>query len=620
MNNYRILNQNFDVQKLRELDLKDLDILAQEIRDYIINVTQKNGGHIGPSLGVVELSIILHYVYNTPVDKLIWDVGHQAYAHKIITGRYDEFKSLRKLKGISGFLKEKESEFDVYEAGHTSTSISAAAGFVLSRKYNKKDHSVISVIGDGALTGGVAFEGLNYLGSLKEDVLVILNDNEMSIASNVGGFSKYFNQIITHKIYINAKKEIQKILKSLKMSDNFIDFAERIEESMKNIIIKGAFFEDLGFEYFGPVDGHDMRELKNIMEKMKNIKGPKLLHLYTQKGKGFKKAEKNPEAFHGISPAGIKKNVIKYTKVFSDKLLEIAKKDKRVVSITAAMPSGTGLKVIQEEIPERYIDVGIAEQSAVIIANALAKNNFKPFVAIYSTFLQRAFDQLIHDVALQKNPVKLFLDRAGLVGQDGPTHHGTFDISYLKLIPNMVSVAPKDSSEMRKMIDFMYEYNDGPITMRYPRGEAVKPFTEKKSEEIELGKSEIIEYNEKATIAFFALGRMVYEAFKTKNKLEKDGINSSILNLRFIKPVDEKSIIKVSKNANIIITLEYGNIPGGIGETINSIILKNINEKKKIINIGIEDTFIEHGNQDKLFELSGLDSNSIYKKIKKCLK
>ncbi|TYB30823.1 MAG: 1-deoxy-D-xylulose-5-phosphate synthase [Candidatus Mcinerneyibacterium aminivorans] len=619
MKKYSILDKNFSVEDLRKLEENRLEKLAGEIRDHIINVTQKNGGHIAPSLGVVDLTIVLHYLYNTPEDKIIWDVGHQAYAHKIITNRAKEFETLREYGGISGFLKSKESKFDVYEAGHTSTSISAAAGFAISRKLSNKKNKIISIIGDGALTGGVAFEGLNLIGSLKEDVLIILNDNEMSIAPNVGGFSKYFNKMITNKIYLKTKKEVQKIMKNLKMGDNLIDFVERIEESLKNIVIKGAFFEDLGFEYFGPVDGHDINEMIDIINKIKNIDGPKLLHIYTQKGKGFEKAEKDPENFHGISPKKDKsenknKKITKYTDVFSSEVYKIAKKDKEVVAITAAMPNGTGLKVIRENIPERYIDAGIAEQSAVITANALAKEGYKPFVAIYSTFLQRAFDQMIHDVALQNNPVKFFLDRAGVVGRDGPTHHGCFDISYLRLIPNIVSLAPKDSREMRAMINFMHKYSDGPITIRYPRGEAVKPFGEDKNyKKIKMGEGEILKEGE--DVVFFALGRMVKEAYSVSEMLEEDGISAGVFNLRFIKPLDREKIIKLARSSRFIVTLEYGNMPGGVGEGINSILAEN-GISKKILNIGIPDEFVEHGQQQKLFKILGLDSESIYKRVK----
>lgn len=615
MGKYKYIGPDFDVYKLRELDESALPEVVSELRDYIISSVKQTGGHLAPSLGVVELTVVLHYLLNTPEDKLIWDVGHQAYAHKILTGRFSSFPTLRQLDGISGFLKRDESEFDVYEAGHASTSVAAAAGFAISRDLNKDDYRIVAVIGDGALTGGLAFEGLNLIGSMKKDVTVILNDNNMSIDKNVGGFSKYFNKMITHKLYIKMKDEVRKLLKTIALKDGFIDFAERVEESIKNIVIKGAFFEDLGFTYIGPVDGHNVHDLVDIISKSFHIKGPKVIHILTQKGKGYEDAEKDPERYHGISPKSVKSKRRKYTDVFSKEVDAIIENDEKVVAVTAAMPSGTGLSLIKEKYPQNYVDMGIAEEGAVVSATAMALNGYKPFVAIYSTFLQRAFDQIIHDTALQKANVRFFLDRAGLVGEDGPTHHGVFDISYLRLIPDMVAMAPKDEKEFKKMIRFAYKYENGPIAVRYPRGEVVEPF-DVKWDRIKMGKGELLK--EGKELIFLALGRMVREAYDAADMMKKYGYDIAVYNMRFIKPINEKYLLDIVSDYSKVVTFEFGNLPGGIGDAINSIFAKH-NIEKDVLNIGIEDHFSVQGTQDELLHIEKLDAKSIYKKVKKWL-
>ncbi len=613
---YRFLSDTLMPEQLRAMSHDELVILATEIRDCIIRVVHENGGHIGPSLGVVELTLALHSVFNTPRDKIIWDVGHQAYAHKLVTGRFGSFQTLRTQGGLSGFLKRNESVYDVFDAGHASTSISAAAGFAVSRDLQGDDYHIAAIIGDGSLTGGLAYEGLSLIGSQKRNVTIIFNDNKMSIDHNVGALSKYFNRVITDKFYWQMKGEVQKILEGFKKGSEMISFAQRVEESLKNIVINGAFFDELGFYYIGPVDGHDLKQLKDILKKVKEIKGPTVVHVLTQKGKGFPEAEADPEKYHGISPKNSYKGHISYTELFSETLSSCINEDDRIVAITAAMPSGTGLHTIKESYPNNYLDVGIAEEGAVVTASAMALSGYKPVIAIYSTFLQRAFDQIIHDVALQHAPVRFFIDRAGLVGEDGPTHHGVFDIAFLRMIPGMVLMEAKDSEEFQAMIRFACAYDEGPIALRYQRGEAVVPFVHQ-SVPLVRGKSEILLKGKKVVI--YAYGRMVFEAYTAAEKLKEKGIAPTVVNLRFVKPLDEECILSCAKRAVIVITCEYGSRIGGVGEAIASLLASHDIHPAHIRHIGIADEFIEHGRQAELMYQCGLTAETIYSAVVSCL-
>ncbi|MBN2726191.1 1-deoxy-D-xylulose-5-phosphate synthase [Candidatus Mcinerneyibacteriota bacterium] len=608
----KILHNRFQVDDLRALKEEELPALAEEIREVIISRCLENGGHLAPSLGAVELAVALHYTFRTPRDLLIWDVGHQAYAHKILTGRIADFQNLRQHGGISGFLKREESLYDVFGAGHASTSVAAAAGFAKARDLNGEDYKVITVIGDGAMTGGLAFEGLNLIGAEKLDVLVILNDNDMSIDHNVGGLSKYFNRAITTRFYNRIREDMQRFVKSLPAGDSVYEWLRRLEESMKNMVIKGAFYEDLGFNYIGPVDGNNLKELLSFIRKTKEMKGPVLLHVRTKKGKGYSPAEEDPESFHGISPCRTGKKGKTYTALLQKELLKWGKKEKDLVAVTAAMPAGTGLGVFKEVFPDRYIDVGIAEGSAVIIGAALALAGKKPFVGIYSTFLQRGYDQLIHDVALQDAPVRFLIDRSGLVGEDGPTHHGAFDIAYLRTIPGMTLLAPADDKEFRDMIAFCCRYDEGPVALRYPRGEAVS-LPGRNDAPVERGRGLLLRPGRDLMI--FALGRMVKEALDAAGLLEERGIDAGVYNLRFAKPLDREAVITYGLRARGVVSLEYGTLSGGIGEEIARIIAEEGGEKLPFLPLGIPDRFIEQGTQQELIRLCGLDSASLAERM-----
>jgi len=610
---YRFLSEQLTPAVLRTMSIDELTILAEELRDCIKTVVHENGGHIGPSLGVVELTLALHSVYNTPHDKIIWDVGHQAYAHKLVTGRYGRFVTLRTEGGLSGFLKREESPYDVFNAGHASTSISAAAGFAVTRDLNGKDNEIVAVIGDGSLTGGLAYEGLSLIGSMKKNVTVIFNDNKMSIDHNVGALSKYFNRLITDRLYWRMKGEVQKVLENFHKGADMIAFARRVEESLKNIVINGAFFDELGFYYFGPVDGHDIKQLMSIMKKMKDIKGPKVIHVLTVKGKGSPEAEQDPEKYHGISPRSSVKGGISYTELFAEKVQSRIERDSKLIAMTAAMPTGTGLSAIREKDPEHYLDAGIAEEGAVVTAAAMALDGYKPLVAIYSTFLQRAYDQIIHDVALQKAPVRFFIDRAGLVGEDGPTHHGVFDIAYMRMIPGMTLMEAKDADEFVAMIDMACDHNTGPIALRYQRGEAVRPFCPVQ-EPLALGKAEVLMKGK--GILFLAYGRMVCEAYGAAELLKAEGHTPAVVNLRYAKPLDEETIVRMASKAKYIITCEYGCVTGGVGEAVASVINRHGLVNKKILHIGIPDTFIEQATQQALMKQLGLTAKGIFKTVR----
>lgn len=616
---------------IKNLSLNELKILAQEIREKIIDTVSKNGGHLAPSLGTVELAIALHYVYNSPKDKIVWDVGHQAYAHKLLTGRFNIFHTLRKYKGISGFLKRKESEHDIFDAGHSSTSVSAGAGLITARDLKKETNKVISIIGDGSLTAGMVFEAMNHIGHLKKNLIIILNDNEMSIAPNVGALSRYLLKMKNEPLYQKLKDDIENIVKFLPpIGKNLVKKLNRVKDNLKHIIIPGALFEELGFKYYGPINGNNLREIILALKWIKKIKEPILLHIITKKGKGYEIAEKNPEIFHGIGPfdpstGEIKKSkVTSFTNVFGNTLVRLANKDQKIVTITAAMPVGTGLSEFREKFKERYFDVGICEQHAVTFAGGLAIEGFKPVVTIYSTFLQRAFDQVLHDIAMQKLPVIFALDRGGIVGQDGETHHGVFDLSYLRCIPNMIISAPRNGEMLKNLLYTAVNYKDGPFAIRYPRG----PIPEENEidynnfSNVQIGKCEILKKSED-DIVIIAAGKMANIALKVCEILETHKIYPTVIDPVFIKPLDEKNITANIKNSKLVVTIEDNTIIGGLGSAILELMSKYQINKNTLL-LGIPDRFVTHGEIDELFEELGLTpkeiANSIRQKLLTCMK
>lgn len=621
-----LLNSINEISDLRKLNIEELYELTQEIREYIVDVVSKNGGHLSSSIGVVELTLALHYVFDTPHDKIVWDVGHQSYTHKIITGRRDDFKKLRTFKGISGFPKIGESIFDTYNTGHSSTSLSLALGEAVGRDLNGEKYKVIGVIGDGSLTGGMSFEALNQIGHLKKDIIIILNDNEHSISKNVGALSQYLMKLITGSLYNRFRRRYYEIIRKIPFCGKSIyDFFFRLEETIKGLIIPAVFFEELGIRYFGPVDGHNLYLLINIFSRIKEINsGPLILHLITKKGKGYLPAEKNPAIFHGIGPfnkdTGIQKNKksMSYSAVVGKTLAEIAKVDKKIVAITAAMKLGTGLHEFERQAPDRFFDVGIAEQHAVTFAGALASKGLKPFVSIYSTFLQRATDQLIHDIGIMNLPIKLLIDRAGIVGEDGETHHGVYDISIVKNIPNFMFLAPSNGMELRDMLYFAMGYNKGPLAIRYPRGSANSDGMDfDEFNDFKAGKIKKIITG--PDLAIFALGDMVNIALQLNDLLLKNGIKSTVVNILSIKPLDLKGIELIVKNTPYFITMENGSIIGGVGEYILSSINREL-RSRFLFPIGFPDKFITHGSNDELFCSFHIDAKSICKRLLKLLK
>ncbi|MGE5474624.1 MAG: 1-deoxy-D-xylulose-5-phosphate synthase [Ignavibacteriales bacterium] len=600
---------------LRGLTIEQLEQLAREIREFLISSVSKTGGHLASNLGVVELTLVLHIVYNTPYDKIVWDVGHQAYIHKILTGRKEKFHTLRQHKGISGFPKISESIHDCFNTGHSSTSISAALGMARARDLKNEKNSVIAVIGDGALTGGMAFEALNDAGNSPNNLIVILNDNEMSIDRNVGGLSSCLNRVRTEPIYFKVKKDIDILINKIPaIGKQVANTIKKAKGTLKYMMIPGMFFEELGFRYIGPVDGHDIVSLKKVLSKAKEMNGPILIHVLTQKGKGYTPAEESPHIFHGISSFDVEtgeiikgKNSEDYSSVFGEELTRIAEYNQKVVAITAAMPHGTGLSQFAQKYPERFFDVGIAEQHAVTLAAGLATEGLRPVFAVYSSFLQRAYDQIIHDVCLQNLPVVFAIDRAGIVGSDGETHQGIFDLSYLSHIPNMAIMAPKDYEELRQMLRFAVEHK-GPIAIRYPRGQE-KEVGVKKFQSIEMGRAELIQKGNDITIA--ACGRMVNTAVKVAKELVKFGMTADVINLRFVKPLDLKLILTSVEKTKNIVTIEDGMVIGGVG----SMILQELNNNGitgvKVKNFGFPDKFVTHGNVGQLDSLYKLDYQSI---------
>jgi len=612
---------------IRNASIPELTKLADEIRHFLLENVSKTGGHLASNLGVVELTLAIHHVFESPKDRIIWDVGHQSYVHKIITGRKDVFHTLRQYQGLSGFPKRNESEHDIFDTGHSSTSISAGLGIAKARDLKKENYSVISVIGDGALTGGMALEALNHAGQCNTDFIVILNDNEMSISENVGGFSKYLNRLRTAPMYFKVKDDIENLLNKIpRVGKTVCRTAGKAKDSLKYFLLPSIFFEELGFTYLGPIDGHDIKQLKTVLLQAKSIKGPVFIHVKTKKGKGYKYAENNPHKFHGIGPFDVatgkplqsKKSKPSYSQVFGNTLMEIAEKDERVVAITAAMPDGTGLTDFAIHYPDRFFDVGIAEQHAVTFAAGLAVNGLKPVFPVYSTFLQRAYDQIVHDVCLQNLPVVFCIDRAGLVGNDGETHHGLFDISFLSHIPNMTIMAPKDGKELVEMLKYAIAYDYGPVAIRYPKGQ-IDDFSEVSTDyRIDDKKAEIL--LEGKEVLLIAIGKMVKFAYEVAKKLKDFQIDAAVINARFIKPLDEETILSRCLHAKHIITLEDHAVKGGFGSQVLELLHKNKIAHKNLTILGLPDKFIEHGSNEELFKQYGLNTESIVKRIQQLVR
>ena len=606
------INSPEDVKKL---NIEEKKKLAEEIRKYILEVVSKNGGHLASNLGVVELTIALHSVFDLPKDKIVWDVGHQTYVHKIITGRREELKNIRKLNGIAGFPKTKESETDCFNTGHSSTSISAALGMARARDLKGEKNDVLAVIGDGALTGGMALEALNDAGYSNTKLTVILNDNEMSISKNIGGLNMFLSKLRTKKTYKNSNVSIKKILNKIPLIGKLsVRVIQRIKRSIKQLIIPKMFFEDIGFKYLGPVDGHNIEALEALLKISKQLDEPVLIHVLTKKGKGYKIAEDNPDKFHATGPFDIETGKSKkpkskdYSKVFGDKLIELAKKNEKIVAITASMKDGTGLTDFAKEFPQRFFDIGIAEQHAVGLAAGMAKEGIIPVVPIYSSFYQRAYDQVIHDIAIQNLPVVLCVDRAGVVGADGETHQGTLDMAFFRLVPNLTIMAPKNFKELEDMIEFAINLNK-PVVIRYPRG-GEDNYKMEKEEKINLGKAEILKEGKDVTIV--AIGKTVARAMKVAEKIEKIEKSADVINARFLKPFDKDTIRKSIEKTKYVITIEDGTIINGLATSIKELIIEEKIEDVKVQNYAYPDKFIKHGSVEELEIVYGVDEERIY--------
>ena len=605
---------------VKALSLEQLKQLAEEIRQLLISVISKTGGHLAPNLGVVELTLALHRVFTTPKDKIVFDVGHQSYIHKIITGRREQFSTLRQYGGLSGFPKRSESEHDAFGTGHSSTSISSALGMAVARDLQGEDYNVIAVIGDGSMTGGMAFEALNNAGTLHKKMIVVLNDNEMSISKNVGAMSEYLYQLRTGETYNKIKHDIEGWLKNMEFGTDVLKAIRRLKGSVKYLMVPTSIFEELGFTYLGPIDGHDLQGLTEVLQAAKKIDGPVLVHVLTKKGKGYKPAEESPNKFHGTGPFDIatgKKIAnpnapITYTEVFGRTLTELANADKDIIGITAAMPDGTGMSTFAKAHPERFFDVGIAEQHAVTSAAGAAAAGMKPVAAIYSTFLQRAYDSVLHDICMQKLHVTLCLDRAGLVGDDGYTHHGVFDYAYLRSMPEMTIMAPKDENELRHMLKTAVDY-DGPVSVRYPRGSGVGVEINEPMHSLPIGKAEVL--REGKDVCLWAIGSMVQSALQVAAKLAEQGISAGVVNMRFAKPLDKELLLAHAAQYGKIVTLEEGALQGGVG----SAVLETLNEAQilqqcRVLTLGIPDEFVLHGDKKLLMKDLGLDVDAIVAK------
>ncbi len=610
---YGILERIQTPADLRELSFQELQALAEEIRHTIITVVSKNGGHLAPNLGVVELAIALHYVFRSPEDRIVWDVGHQSYPHKLLTGRRDLFPTIRTYGGISGFPKRTESPHDAFGTGHSSTSISAALGIGVGKSLKGCHRRAVAVIGDGSMTGGMAFEALNHAGDLGKDLIVVLNDNEMSISPNVGAMSSFLSRKLSSRMVMHLKREIEQFMKAIPgVGPNIIQFLKKSEDSLIAFFTPGLLFQALKFHYIGPINGHRLDRLIEALEKASHVSGPVLVHVLTQKGKGYRPAETNPTHFHGVGPFKMETGEAcvspscppSYTSVFGKTLVKLAERDPRVIAITAAMREGTGLDRFAELYPERFFDVGIAEQHAVTFAAGLATEGFKPVVAVYSTFLQRAFDQVIHDVALQRLPVVFAMDRGGLVGEDGPTHHGAFDLSFLRHVPHMVLMAPKDENELQHMLATAL-HHDGPIAMRYPRGSGVGVPLDDDYHPIEIGKGEVLREGRDAVI--FAVGVMVYPSLRAAQRLSERGIEVAVVNARFVKPLDGALLLEWAQNA----------LQGGFGSAVLELFEERGFFPRVVKRLGLPDRFIPHGAQRELRKLVGLDEEEIAKTVER---
>ena len=609
-------------QQLRLLERKQLPQLAQELRTFLIDSVSKTGGHLASNLGVVELTIALHYVFNTPDDRLVWDVGHQTYPHKILTGRRQKMQTLRKVQGIAGFPRRCESEYDTFGTGHSSTSISAALGMAVAAQKAGLERRAVAIIGDGAMTAGMAFEALNNAGDMNANLLVILNDNDMSISNNVGALNNYLTKLLSSRFYNTVRSSGKKVLSVM---PPMMEFAKRAEEHVKGMVMPGTLFEEFGFNYIGPIDGHDLDTLVETLRNIKQLKGPQFLHIVTQKGKGFEPAEDNPNRFHGVGKfdpyngdaiAGASLAAKKtYTQVFSDWLVDMAALDQSLVAVTPAMCDGSGLNAFAETYPDRYFDVGIAEQHALTFAAGLACDGLKPVVAIYSTFLQRAYDQLIHDIALQKLPLLLAIDRAGLVGADGPTHAGSFDLSYLRCIPNTVVMAPSDENECRQMLYTGFMHN-GLAAVRYPRGSGSGAVIQPKMQAIEIGKAQLLRTMQQVAgkrVALLAFGSMLVPALQAG-----EIIDASVANMRFIKPLDTAMIAKLANSHDLLVTIEENALMGGAGAAVLEA-MQALNIHMPVLCLGLPDQFIEHGNHETMLAECGLDATGIIKAIEQKL-
>ena len=610
---------------LERLSIEDKKILAKDLRKFILKIVSENGGHLASNLGVVELTIALHSVFNVPEDKIVWDVGHQAYVHKILTGRKEQMNTLRKLNGIAGFPKTNESEVDCFNTGHSSTSISAALGMARARDIEGKNNSVIAVIGDGALTGGMALEALNDAGYSGTRMTVILNDNEMSISKNIGGMNMLLSKLRTKRSYTKSNVSLKKIiLKVPGVGKPFVKVVQRVKRSIKQLIIPKMFFEDIGFRYLGPVDGHNIEELERMLRITKELDGPVLLHVLTKKGKGYEIAEKNPDKYHATAPFDIETGEVKkkkrkdYSKVFGDKLIELAKNNKNIVAITASMKDGTGLKEFQKEFPDRFFDIGIAEQHAVGLAAGMAKEGLIPFVPIYSSFYQRAYDQVIHDVAIQNLPVIMCVDRAGIVGADGETHQGEFDMAFFRLVPNLTIMAPKDFKELEDMMEYAVNLKK-PVVIRYPRGGESEKIKFAEHKKIETGKAEILK--EGKDVSIITIGKTVARGMEVSNMLKEKKIDAEVINARFLKPLDKETIINSMEKTKFVITIEDGTIINGLGTAIKELLVdaknESFNNMKDIVvkSFAYPDEFIKHGGVEELEKLYRQDAKSIYNDI-----
>ena len=626
---YEYLDKIQTPAHLRALPVEALPKVAEELRDFLVTSVSQTGGHLGSSMGAVELTLALHYVYDTPKDRLVWDVGHQAYGHKALTGRREQFPTLRQFQGLCGFPKRNESEYDTFAVGHAGTALSAAYGMAVARDLQKKDFQVVAVVGDAAISNGLSMEALNNIGDHPDlNMTVILNDNEMSISPSVGAMTAYLNKILAGKSYNEAKTHVERFITRIpKVGHQMLQMTHHAEEALKGFMTPGTLFEELGLRYYGPIDGHDLRTLVEILKKARQLKGPIMLHVVTQKGKGYSPAEENPEKFHGVTvfdkqtgkstAVSVTGAAPAYTKVFSDAIMELAKDNPKLVAITAAMPEGTGLKKFGEIFPDRFIDVGIAESHAVCMAAGLACEGIKPVVAIYSTFLQRAYDQIIHDVCLQKLPVIFALDRGGLVGEDGETHQGVYDLSYLRCVPNLVVMAPSDENELRNMLHTAVEHN-GPIALRYPRGNGEGVKAEEGFRKLEIGKGLLLE--EGKDFALLAVGRMVGVAKTAREALKKEGLEGTVANMRFVKPLDEKLLVAIAQKTKVLLTLEENSIIGGFGSAVLEALQRSGVTDCAVKCIGIPDRFIEHGKPQQQREMCGLEPGQVAEAVKKMLK